>query len=311
MVYNTFSKRQKAAETRDIYIYDDIPVPLRTQIVHIWHDAIGNEADYYATTGEGVRRTYKCLVEMVRNEVGVFILPPSVKHMRIEYLDELVEYFLHEKDVGRVLDVIEFSFRLINRHVRDFHYQFKQNSAEIADQAINDLNIRFEEHSVGYRFEDEQIIRIDSAFLHAEVVKPALKLLNKSEYAGAQNEFLNACEHYRHGRKKDVLDDCLKAFESIMKSICKKREWVYPSNATASPLIGICLNNKLIPPFFQSKVQSLQSLFESGIPTVRNKMSGHGQGDEIVDVPDYIVAYALHETAAILVLFDRAEANLK
>jgi hypothetical protein len=163
---------------------------------------------------------------------------------------------------------------------------------------------------VGYRFEDKQIIRIDSEFIHVELVKPVLKLLKKPEYAGAQNEFLNACEHHRHGRKKDVLNNCLKAFESLMKSICKKRGWAYNANDSAFSLIKVCLTNKLIPSFLQSKLESLQNLLGSGIPTIRNKMSGHGQGDKIVEVPDCMVAYALHETASILVLFDQAEAEL-
>lgn len=312
MVYNTFSKRQKTeqGETQEIYIYDAIPSTLRTQIVYIWHSAFGNEEEYYDLAGEGIRRTYKCLVEILREEVGVFILPPSIKHVQITFLEELIEYFLNEKDINRVLDVVELSFKYINKFARDFHYQFKKDSEEVADQAINDLNTRFKEHSIGYRFESSKLIRIDSEFLHIEIVKPALKLLIKSEYAGAQDEFLKACDHYKCGRKKEVLDACLKAFESLMKSICKKRGWHYLPNATASPLIKICLQNKLIPSFFQSKSEALQSLLESGIPTISNKLSRHGQGEEIVEIPDCIAAYALHETASTLILLDQAEADL-
>lgn len=313
MVFNTYSKRQKETrgETQDVYIYDVIPEILRVQIVYIWDDSLGSKDLYYCHEQMHVREVYECIANVLRKERGVFILPPSSKYERIDYRDEIIEYFLHEQDIDKVLDTIELSFKLIDLRVRDFHYQYRQDADEIANQAICDLNTRFKEHGVGYSFEDKQIIRIDSQFTHVEVVRPALKLLKKPEYAGSQNEFLNACEHYRHGRKKDVLDDCLKALESLMKSICKKRGWAYHANATASPLIKICLTNKLIPLFLQSKLESLQSLLESGIPTIRNKMSGHGQGDEVVEVPDCIVAYALHETASILILFDQAEAELK
>lgn len=40
MVFNTYSKRQKAMtqkDTQEIYSYDVIPDTLKVQIVHIWH----------------------------------------------------------------------------------------------------------------------------------------------------------------------------------------------------------------------------------------------------------------------------------
>ena len=48
-IYNLFSKRQKTlkGDMPDIYTYDDLPKALRVQIVHIWHDALGNGNDYY------------------------------------------------------------------------------------------------------------------------------------------------------------------------------------------------------------------------------------------------------------------------
>lgn len=313
MVYDTFSKRQKATQTttQEIYIYDVIPASFRTQIVFIWYRALGNENEYLGSTGEGIRYAYECLVNILREEVGVFVLPPTTKHVRISFLEELVEYFQHEGNIDRVLNVIELSFRFINKHASDFRYQFKRNSEEIADQAISDLNIRFKEHSIGYRFESSTLIRIDSEFLHEEATKPALLLLTKPEYKGVQDEFLQACNHYKYGRKKEVLDACVKAFESMMKSICTKRGWNFHPNATVSPLIKTCLQNGLIPSFLQTRAESLQSLLESGVPTIGNKLSRHGQGSEILEIPNYLVRYALLETAAALILFDEAEAALK
>jgi hypothetical protein len=314
MVLNTYSKRRKTAmqkDTQEIYTYDLIPNVLKVQIVHIWYSVLGNEEKYFALANESIRLTYKNLVEIIREEIGVFILPPSARHRQITFLEELVEYFLKEKDTGRILDVIELSFQFINKFVRNFRYQFRQDSEEVADQAIDDLNMRFKEYALGYRFERPFVIRIDSQFLHIEVVKPTLKLLTKPEYAGAQEEFSTACDHYKHGRKKEVLDACLKAFDSMMKAICKKRGWNHHPNATASPLIKTCLQNKLIPDFFQSKAESFQSLLESGVPTIGNKLSRHGQGNEVIEIANSIVAYALHETASILVLLDQAETELK
>ena len=44
---------------------------------------------------------------------------------------------------------------------------------------IEEMNQRFRENGVGYQYENDQIIRVDSEFIHAEAVKPALQLLGR------------------------------------------------------------------------------------------------------------------------------------
>ena len=182
--------------------------------------------------------------------------------------------------------------------------------SEIADEAIEELNYRFKEHGVGYQFINEQIIRTDSELIHAEIVKPALKLLHQNHFAGAQEEFLKAHEHYRKGNAKEALSECLKAFESVMKAICDKRGWQYGSNATAKFLIQACFDNGLIDSFWQSHYSSLRNLLVNGVPTGRNKLSGHGQGTPPTTVPNHLVAYMLHMTASAIVFLAEAEKNL-
>jgi hypothetical protein len=52
-------------------------------------------------------------------------------------------------------------------------------------------------------------------------------------------------------------------------------------------------------------------MLESAVPTVRNRLGGHGQGREVVDVPAYLVAYVLHMTAATIVFLAEAETTIK
>ena len=50
--------------------------------------------------------------------------------------------------------------------------------------------------------------------------------------------------------EKECLNECLKAFESCLKTICKKRGWPYDDKkATAKDLIQIVFDNGLIPSF--------------------------------------------------------------
>lgn len=113
---------------------------------------------------------------------------------------------------------------------------------------------------------------------------------------------MKAHDHYRHGRHKEAITEALKAFESTMKAICDARQWSYPATATAKPLIDAALKNNLIPAPLANSFDNFRAAMESGLPTVRNKLSGHGQGAKPVTVPDYVAGYALNLAAANIVL---------
>ncbi|MCX7255751.1 MAG: hypothetical protein NTZ64_03215 [Polaromonas sp.] len=90
-----------------------------------------------------------------------------------------------------------------------------------------------------------------------------------------------------------------------MKTICKLRDWTTKPGDPAKALISVCLSNGLLPPYFETQFASIRSLLESGVPTVRNKNGGHGQGSDVVVVPEYLARYGLNLTASsILFLVD-------
>ena len=303
-IFDIYSKRQKKinGDVPDVYIYDLIPTALRTQIVHIWHDTLGDQNQYVSMST--VRDVYTEIVNILRREYGVF----SLKGPDEPY-DDLKSFILNENQADRVLDAIELSFNAINICTRDRTYLGKPNPDKIANEAISELNTRFKEHGIGYEFIDGKIVRIDSQLIHSEVVKPALILLHEKDFTGPQEEFMKAYEHYRKGNAKEALNECLKSFESVMKVICGKRGWQYDPHATARTLIQICFDNSLIPLFWQQQYNSLRSLLESSVPTGRNNLGGHGQGATPISVPDYLVAYMLHMTASAIVFL--VEANNK
>ncbi len=309
-ILNLFSKRQKQlrGEGPDVYTYSELPEALRAQIVHILLDTLGGRGNDYS---DKPWLTYKEIVEALCREYGVFRLPPAKDYGDRNYIQELVSFILAEPNHERVLDAVEISFRLIDSVTRRFDYLRRQDASACADSAIDELNIRFKENGVGFEFVNRDIIRIDSEYVHAEIVKPALALLSDKQFAGVQQEFLSAHSHYRSGKTKECLNDCLKAIESMMKAICDKRGWAYKTGASAKDLIQACLDHNLIPAFWQQHFASLRSALESGVPTGRNKLSGHGQGGTPLEVPKYIAAYMLHSTASTLIFLGEANANLK
>ena len=306
-IHELFSKRQKRlrGESTDVYQYEDIPGKFRVQVVHIVEDSIGCDG-----SGDLASRVYKMIHKVLCREYGVFTLK---KHARSDF-EAVYDYFLACEDYDQCLDIIEWSFDVIDTYVRENNYQFERYSTakQKPDDAINELNGRFREAGIGYQFESGEIVRIDSQYVHAEVVKPVLALLGKEKrYSGANSEFLKAHEHYCHKRYKECLVDCLKSFESLMKAICDKHKWSYSQDDTAKKLVSVCLDNNLIPAYLQNQFSSLRALLESGVPTIRNKEGGHGQGTSITDVPEHLVSYALHLTATNLLFLMNCELVVK
>lgn len=291
-IFDLFSKRQKKlrGELPDVYQYEDINNTFRVQVVHIIRDAFGKDKYGHNDASAAFKFIHKTLCK----EYGVF----SLKENEQYDINAIFNYFLEIKDYEKALDIIELSFKVINKIVRSGNYQYNTNDVELSsDDAIDELNERFKEHGIGYQFESNELIRIDSQVIHSEIVKPVLTILHHKIYSGANEEFLKAHEHYRHGRNHECLNECLKSFESTLKAICDKNKWEYNQNDTANKLIKICFSNNLIPDYMQSQFTSLQALFSSGIPTIRNKNSGHGQGVKQNNITSEMTSYMLHLTA--------------
>ena len=308
LIYDIFSKRQKRlrGEVPDVYKYDTIPRELREQVIHIWRDTLGEPGDdYFNSKYPGPTRAYKYIHDVLSREYGERRLSGPYD----SDFESVGNFFIGTDETEKAIDVIEISFECIDEYFRDNPHMF--NSSTSPNESITELNHRFQEHGVGYRYESGQIIRVDSEFIHSEVVKPTLGMLSNTMYKGANNEFLNAHKHYRHGRYKECLNDCLNAFESCMKAICRQRRWDYSNRVTAHSLIDTVFKQGLIETFMQHHFTGLRQTLEAGVPTLRNNLSGHGQGPEEIDVPEYIAAYALHLTASNILLLAKANEEMK
>jgi len=305
-ITSLFSRRQKQLpkDVPDVYQYDAVPMPLRVQTVHILRDLFGFAMDYDLN---GCLQTFQVIHERLCREYGVFQLSPkSMDSVDSQVVDFLINYADHEQ----VLDAIEVCFRFAAYRIGSTSYG-PQVSETVFNHAVAELNFRFREQGVGYQYESGEIIRVDSKLIHAEVVKPVLALLSAKEYAGANAEFLKAFEHFRKGDTKECLNECLKAFESTMKVICTKRKWIFKPTDTATALIDVCLKNDLIPHLIQSHIGGVRASLESGIPTIRNRLSAHGQGTQVIDIPPHYASYMLHLTATTIQFLVEAEKALK
>jgi hypothetical protein len=228
-------------------------------------------------------------------------------------LERCAKYLLDASSIDDVLDVIEVTFGTIYEIARtqaqmqpyDWANEVRRlRIKQEPEAAIFELNFRLREAGVGYQFEQGQVVRVDSQYVHAEAVKPALALLSDPRFQGPHQEFLHAHELYRtakpgdHKALEDAVAAALKAFESTLKVICDLNKWSYPVNATVAPLIQTVIDNGLIPPYLQSSLV--------GLATLSNRSSRHGQGAEVRSMPPHFAAYALHLAASNIVMLVEA-----
>ncbi|HYN16304.1 MAG TPA: hypothetical protein VES66_11015 [Terriglobales bacterium] len=306
-VVDLFSKRQKKfrGEVSDVFTYDSIPRELRVQVIAILRDALGR--------GQAVRHewpntsleVYTSIHNILCREYGSFELADGM-----DSYEKLMQFLLTVRDVERFLDAVEVSFRVIDKLLLIPDQGTFLGSRIGAKEAKEELNERFRWHGVGYQLVSGEVIRVDSQFLHSEAVKPTLALLQDRRYAGANAEFLKAFEHYRHGNTKECLNECLKAFESTMKIICEKRSWAFKPTDTAKALLDACYQNGLVPAPIQSHISSVRASLESGVPTIRNRLGGHGQGATVVELPPHYASYMLHLTATTIQFLIESEKAL-
>jgi hypothetical protein len=179
------------------------------------------------------------------------------------------------------------------------------------DEAISELNYRLREGGVGYQFENGVIIRMDSQFVHAEITKKALSLLSSEQFSGAEEEFLSAHKHYRHGEHKDAIVDAGASFESTMKSICDTFQWKYEKGARASDLIKVLREHQLFPDYLDKSFDQLVAILKSGLPEIRNNEGSHGQGSVPKRVPTHVAAYAIHLAATNIVFLVECTKDLQ
>ncbi|MEL1242989.1 hypothetical protein AAEO56_01835 [Flavobacterium sp. DGU11] len=283
-IFNIFSKRQKSlrGEIPEVYQHNNIPQKLRIQIGHIFNELITDKHYIYDDAHNILCREY-----------GKYTLDSNAN----SGFEAVLNYLVITKSTEEVIDIVE----VVLKSIEIFNYSCNIWDRINPQDAIEELNIRFKESGVGYSYENGEVIRVDSTYTHIEITKPTIALLWNNKFLGANEEYMKAHQHYKDGRNKECLADCLKAFESTLKIICDEKGWIFGATDTSKKLIQICFQNGLVPTFTQNQFTSLQNLLESGIPTIRNKLGGHGQGNIPQKVDDEMTRYAMNLTGSNII----------
>lgn len=307
-IHETYSKRQKRlrGEFNDVYQYDDIPPKLRFQVAKIYEALFDIQEQFmnslFGYVKNAIESEFGRLLEYSIHGINRYNKKSSDTQILIMFA---VDY----SNTEEFLDILEL---VIDRLVTQSRTMYINVSIP---SLVEEINFRFRENAIGYQIDPEslKIIRVDSQFVHSEVVKPTLTLLNADPaYAGSLHEFMTAHDHYRHSRYREAISSCGNSFESMLKAIHEKRGWDYEKGkATASPLIDSCSANGLFPEWQKGQPKEinniLKSILRTGVPKIRNEKGSHGHGVEVIEIPEHLASYMIHLTATNLLFLANSD----
>jgi HEPN domain-containing protein len=150
--------------------------------------------------------------------------------------------------------------------------------------------------------EDEpvfQVIRKDTQFTHAEMVKPALLLLSGKQFEHAEKQFRDAHREFQQGNFDDAMTDASASVETVLKVILGVDE------GTANELLKKAGEEGYFPSYLGSSTSQWVNLFLE-LPTLRNKLGdAHGKGKNQPDEAEMerLARLALNLAASHILFF--------
>jgi hypothetical protein len=315
MMFRTFRFRKETLEkgdSPDIYTYDQAPPQMRHQICCAFSEGIGeyHVGDPYfgQSNSLNANKYWRNIDNICRKEIYSYLNFVGKRDIKEVFLN----FLLQENDVDDFLSGVEIGCLCLTIVDDRFVRTALRGAVQSGVAALSEINTRFQQHSVGYQFENKNLIRVDSKIAHAEIVKPALKLLESRIFAKANDDFMTAHLHYRSGKYKDCVVSSNRAFESMLKAICDDAKWKYEKGSRASELISLVTKSGLFTHNFDRSFDSYVATLRSGLPAVRNDAGGHGDGAAAAAVTAEIARYAIHLTATnLLFLGESYELLLK
>ena len=138
-----------------------------------------------------------------------------------------------------------------------------------------------------------RIIERGDDYSHSEMVAPVLELLSGGAFGTANHEFREALVDFRKKDYGDCLTKCCSCLESVMKIICRRKNW--ESRETASFLIKTIVEKTSLESFFIDYLMI--------VATLRNKLStAHGGGEIVRSVSRHVAKFAINSTASSILL---------
>lgn len=155
------------------------------------------------------------------------------------------------------------------------------------------INALLEAGDAPWRIVRGEFIRLDNEFIGSSVTSGALERIGAGPLAGATAEYAKALREQASGETKDAIADACKSYESTLKVVTGLGQ-INADRLTRELLAQGHLND--LP---EDAREGFRKVVLMSLPFLRNRLAGHGQGAEVVDVPAPYGALALQLAAAL------------
>jgi Domain of unknown function (DUF7014) len=160
-------------------------------------------------------------------------------------------------------------------------------------EAESEINALLAIHRSEWRFVNGTAIRMDSEYLHQEVVAGAVRLMGEVHAAGAQEEFQAALAALDSGDFKKAVTEAHKSVESTMKCVLERQ------TGNFGGLLADVVKSGIVPEYYREFLAHFQKLALGAVKERNLPGRGHGQGAEPQEVTPGLARFALHLAGAI------------
>jgi len=288
-IYKLYSKRVNP--NTGTYTYSDIPNKLRIQIQYIICDFIEKNK-----LGDRSEPFWGLIYEVLTREHGK---PNLSWDCTAKYSSQVLNYLNEEKEIDKVLDIVEATFKCISEYEHIFKsIKPKDVKYYTPEEVVNDLNCRFKENGMGYKFESGKIIKIDNELLHANIAKQTPHDLTYHDYKTIDDELSKANEHFGLGNYRESIERCSNAFELALNLICKATG-LNSTQSASKEIIQLLFDNGYIPAYLHAQLETLIRSSESIAYSIRDKRTEEKEAT-VIEVDIEIASYILNLTGSTI-----------
>ncbi len=144
-----------------------------------------------------------------------------------------------------------------------------------------------------WRIANGTCIKLDPEFVGAGAIENALRALTSGPFTGAADEYVKAMRELASGDVKDAISDAAKSFESTLKVLTGLE------HVNADRLLKEFVAQGYLDDLPDSVREGFRGTVLMSVAFMRNKLSSHGQGADVIDVPPLYGTLALQTTAAL------------
>jgi hypothetical protein len=267
-----FDQRERFSENPDVFSYDELTAEFRQKVAYLFGDLYSALADKMPYTNEGAPE------KLFKRELARALGAPGVPNPH--------DYFVQTDEVSPFFIGVEVALNQAAVSVQLAEWG-RDDCRKYVLVAVERLNTLIAYHALGYEaaLTDDsplfQVMRKDTAFTHAEMVKPTLRLLSEGAFDQANQQFRDAHREFTLGNYADAITDAASAVESVLKNVLKVED------GTASALLDQAGSQGYFPTYLMGSIGQWKTLL-LGTANIRNKMGdAHGRTDAPSDEAEH------------------------